>query len=58
MEKKLHNPTLRVLEIFKVLFVNNNGLSFSEISQITGISKGTLHPILTTLIYEDFFTNK
>lgn len=54
MEKKLHNPTLRVLEIFKVLFVNNNGLSFSEISQITGISKGTLHPILTTLIYEDF----
>lgn len=55
MEKEnLHNPTLRVLDIFIALHNNKNGLIFSEISKLVKIPKGTLHPILMTLVNEKF----
>ncbi len=54
----LHNPTIRVLEILKIVASSDNGVSFSEISAKSGISKGTLHPILTTLVSEGFLESE
>ena len=54
---KLHNPTLRVLNIFEVLYNSVDGLILSEISRRTNIAKGTLHPIVMTLLHEGFLQN-
>jgi len=51
---KLHNPTLRVLEIFEVVYSSEAGTTLAEISRQTGIAKGTLHPIVATLVHEGF----
>lgn len=54
---KLHNPTLRVLEIFEAIYSSVEGLTLAEISRHTGIAKGTLHPIVMTLLHEGFLQN-
>ncbi|CZE50093.1 IclR family transcriptional regulator [Campylobacter geochelonis] len=46
----MHNPTLRVLEVFNALYESDAGLSLTEIAHITKIPKGTLHPIIATLL--------
>jgi len=51
---KLHHPTLRVLKILETICNNNQGLTLTDISKHTGIAKGTLHPIVTTLINEQY----
>lgn len=54
---KLHNPTLRVLDIFEAIYSSVDGLTFAEISRRTSIAKGTLHPIVMTLLHEGFLQN-
>lgn len=51
---KLHNPTLRVLDIFETIYSSVDGVTLAEISRRTGIAKGTLHPIVMTLLHERF----
>lgn len=51
---KLHNPTLRVLNILETVCANNKGLTLTAISNQTGIAKGTLYPIVMTLIHERY----
>ncbi|MDQ0204370.1 IclR family transcriptional regulator [Pectinatus haikarae] len=51
---KLHMPTLRVLEVFKAIYDNEKGLTLTEISRSTGIAKGTLHPIVATLLEKEY----
>jgi DNA-binding IclR family transcriptional regulator len=53
----LHNPTLRVLQIFDAVYNSVDGLTFAEISRRTDIAKGTLHPIVMTLLHEGFLQN-
>ncbi|VBB09586.1 transcription regulator iclr n-terminal [Lucifera butyrica] len=54
---KLHNPTLRVLDIFEAVYNSIDGLTLAEISRRTGIAKGTLYPIVMTLLHEGFLQN-
>lgn len=49
-EIKLHNPTLRVIEVLECVAKSEKGVSLSEISKYTDIPKGTLHPIVLTLL--------
>lgn len=51
---KLHHPTMRVIAIFEAIYHSKNGLTLAEISRVTGISKGTLHPIVLTLLHEHY----
>ena len=51
---KLHMPTLRVLAVFEAIYNSEHGLTLTEISRCTGISKGTLHPIVATLLQEAY----
>lgn len=51
---KLHNPTLRVLNILETAYKYEGGISFTDLSRQTGISKGTLHPIGMTLAAKDY----
>ncbi|WP_302359650.1 IclR family transcriptional regulator [uncultured Megasphaera sp.] len=53
-DSKLHNPTLRVLNILETVCANNKGLTLTAISNQTGIAKGTLYPIVMTLIHERY----
>lgn len=57
-ETKLHNPTIRVLEIMETVYRNEQGISFTELCRQTGISKGTLHPIVMTLVARDYLQNE
>ncbi|MGF7418032.1 IclR family transcriptional regulator [Providencia rettgeri] len=45
-----HMPTIRVLEILQVLSAENTGLSLTQLSDKTQILKGTIYPILKTLV--------
>lgn len=45
-----HMPTIRVLEILQVLAAEKTGLSLTQLSDKTGILKGTIYPILKTLV--------
>lgn len=54
MNNTAHNPTLRVLNILETLSIHNNGLSLTEISNILHIPKGTISPILHTLLNNKF----
>ena len=45
-----HMPTIRVLEVLQVLAAENTGLSLTQLSDKTGILKGTIYPILKTLV--------
>ncbi|TCS78699.1 IclR family transcriptional regulator [Pectinatus cerevisiiphilus] len=50
-------PTLRVLNIFEAIYNSKKGLTLTEISHNTGIAKGTLHPIITTLVKKEYLEN-
>ena len=51
MDKKLHQSTSRVLDILELLARNNaEGMRFSEISRELDMPKGSLHPLLHTLV--------
>lgn len=50
--RKVHKPTERVVKILNAVSENPDGLSFTEISNETSIAKGTLSPILRTLVDE------
>ncbi len=54
MNNTIHNPTLRVLNVLEILSIHNRGLSLTEISNILHIPKGTLSPILHTLLNNKF----
>lgn len=47
---KLHKPTQRVVDILVSISNSKEGISFTEISEKTSIPKGTLSPILNTLV--------
>ena len=49
MNMKLHNPTLRVIEVIETVAENQSGLSLSQISSKINCPKSTLMPILKTL---------
>ncbi|MBZ7987865.1 IclR family transcriptional regulator [Campylobacter canadensis] len=46
----LHKPTLRVIKILELLQEHKDGLNITNISLLSKISVGTLHPILQTLL--------
>lgn len=48
--EKVHRPTERVIQVLNLISQNPKGLTFTEISNDTGIPKGTLSPILQTLV--------
>lgn len=50
--KKVHRPTERVIDILNTISNHKDGISFTDISNATSIPKGTLSPILQTLIDE------
>lgn len=50
--EKIHRPTKRVIDILLSVCQKQEGLSFTEISRETNIPKGTLSPILQTLVNE------
>ncbi|PAF44892.1 IclR family transcriptional regulator [Helicobacter sp. 11S02629-2] len=50
----LHNPTLRVTSVLNALYKNETGLTLTELSNVTKIPKGTLHPIVLTLLHTQF----
>lgn len=51
MEKKFHQTTSRVLNILELLASNNvAGMKFSEICRELEMPKGSLHPLLQTLV--------
>jgi len=45
-----HNPTLRVLRILELIDANPGGISLTEVSDTLGLPKGTISPILKTLV--------
>lgn len=53
-ESKLHNPTMRVLDILESVGRSKEGLTLTQISEKTNISKGTLHPIVSTLVERSY----
>ncbi len=56
-EKKLppqHQPTLRVLRVLEVVSKHKEGVSLSELARTTEIPKGTLFPIVQTLVLNHF----
>lgn len=56
--KNLHKPTMRVLEILEAVYRSDNGLTLSDISRDTDILKGTLHPIVNTLVQTDYLESR
>ena len=48
MNMKLHNPTLRVIEVIETVAESQSGLSLSQISSKINCPKSTLVPILKT----------
>ena len=54
MKDKLHNPTLRVIEIIETIAENQSGLSLSQISNMIHCPKSTLIPILKTLCERNY----
>lgn len=54
-----HRPTARVIAILEILANNKGGVSLTEISQKLGFPKGTISPIMQTLVKRKFiFLNK
>lgn len=54
MNKKLHNPTLRVIEVIETVAESQSGLSLSQISSKINCPKSTLMPILKTLCERNY----
>lgn len=50
MKEELHRPTIRVLEILETLAESEEGVTLTELSIRIGSSKGTLFPIIKTLV--------
>ncbi|ATM94797.1 IclR family transcriptional regulator [Yersinia frederiksenii] len=48
--KNIHMPTARVLNIIEVISSTDDGINLTQLSLKTGINKGTIHPILKTLV--------
>ena len=62
-DRKLHNPTIRVIRIFEALNNSSSGLTLSELAKETDCPKSTISPIIYTLlsknyIYKDKNTSK
>jgi DNA-binding IclR family transcriptional regulator len=51
-----HRPTIRVLDILELLATNPNGLTLTELANITGASKSTLMPVVHTLAHRKFIS--
>lgn len=51
-----HKPTLRVLEILEALAAENKGVSLTTLSAKTGILKGTIFPIVKTLVEQRYIS--
>lgn len=51
-----HMPTMRVLLILEALAAENKGISLTNLSEKTGILKGTIFPILKTLVEERYIS--
>lgn len=51
-----HKPTLRVLDILEALAQESQGMSLTGLSEKTGILKGTIFPILKTLVDKRFIS--
>lgn len=51
-----HKPTIRVLEILEALAAENQGVSLTHLSEKTGILKGTIFPILKTLVEQRYIS--
>ena len=51
-----HKPTIRVLEIQEALAAENQGVSLTHLSEKTGILKGTIFPILKTLVEQRYIS--
>lgn len=51
---KLHQPTLRVLNILECVDKNESGLSLTEISKNINSPKSTISPMLNTLVEEGY----
>ena len=54
MNMKLHNPTLRVIEVIETVAETQSGLSLSQISSKINCPKSTLMPILKTLCEKNY----
>lgn len=50
----LHNPTLRVLSILHLIDVSPEGITMATISERLSLPKGTISPILKTLVATGF----
>jgi DNA-binding IclR family transcriptional regulator len=48
--EKIHKPTQRVIDILSIVSENREGIRLTDISNETEIPKGTLSPILNTLV--------
>ncbi|WP_145483635.1 IclR family transcriptional regulator [Yersinia rohdei] len=48
--KNTHMPTARVLNIIETISSMDDGINLTQLSLKTGINKGTIHPILKTLV--------
>ena len=55
--RREHMPTIRVLNILETIMREDKGLSLTMISNKTDILKGTLHPILKTLVDRGYITH-
>lgn len=49
-EKSGHMPTIRVILIFEAIAASPIGLTFTEITESTGVAKSSLFPIVHTLV--------
>lgn len=53
-DKKLHNPTMRVINILEEIDKSPNGLTLSELSERINSPKSTILPILHTLLLNGY----
>ena len=55
-DQKLHNPTLRVLVLLRLIDAHPEGISLAAISEQLQMPKGTISPILKTLVATGYIT--
>lgn len=51
-----HMPTVRVMKVLSTIADYDEGLTLTDIAEQTQISKGTLHPILATLVEHNYLS--
>lgn len=54
MNRPVHRPTERVLDILEVLSASSQGLTLTELATLTGTPKSTITPIVHTLADRNF----